>query len=168
VNVDDPSNEPDLMARLERSLQPGGWRERVGCTCKADDGSYVCPRQDECMAAWYQDQQRQRRNEGRAAMDAYVVFDGPPAPESGRFIEVEDGHGHGLGPSSTGANWRRDEREGWWQLGPFLCLTDRERAALQLVARERSVDRSGAAWEEPPLKNFSEDEWTALAEKLKQ
>lgn len=44
--------EPDLMARLERSLQPEGWRERVGCSCKPDDGAYDCPRMDECMEAW--------------------------------------------------------------------------------------------------------------------
>lgn len=25
-----------------------------------------------------------------------IVFDGPPAPESGRFVEVEDDQGHGL------------------------------------------------------------------------
>lgn len=95
-------------------------------------------------------------------MDAYVVFDGPPSRESGRFVEVEDGHGHGL---KTDADWRRRE-DGYWELGPFFSVTDRELAALRLVARERSVDRSGAAWEEPLLRNFTEDEWTALAHKL--
>jgi hypothetical protein len=25
-----------------------------------------------------------------------IVFDGPPGHESGRFVEVEDGHGHSI------------------------------------------------------------------------
>lgn len=100
-------------------------------------------------------------------MDAYVVFDGPPSHESGRFIEVEDGHGHGLGPSQCGADWRQRE-DGYWELGPFGTdpLTSRERTALLLAARERSVDRGGAAWEEPELRKMTEDEWATIARKL--
>lgn len=96
----------------------------------------------------------------------YVVFDGPPSHESGRFIELEDVEGHGVGDV---AEWV-DRSDGYWTLGPFYtatgALTDRERAALHLVAKERSVDRSGAAWEEPLLRNFTEEEWGALATKL--
>ena len=43
---------------------------------------------------------------GRAALAAYdaqkeckildIVFDGPPGPKSGRFVETEDEHGHGV------------------------------------------------------------------------
>ena len=63
----DESGEDDLMGRLERSLKPGGWRERVGCTCRgAGDGSWTCPREDECMAAWHHDQQWARERDGRA------------------------------------------------------------------------------------------------------
>lgn len=47
----------------------------------------------------------------------YIVFDGPPGPEAGRFIETEDGFGRGIGPNNTGARWQ--EIDGRWLLGPF-------------------------------------------------
>lgn len=94
--------------------------------------------------------------------DVVVVFDAPPGPESGRFVEVENGRGAGV---KTHHGWKERE-DGLWEIGPFLDLTDRERAALTLVARERSVDRTGSAWEEPLLQRFTEDEWTVLAKKL--
>jgi len=94
--------------------------------------------------------------------DIVVVFDGPPSHVSGRFVEVEDGQGAGV---KTHHGWKERE-DGLWEIGPFLDLTDRERAALTLVARERSVDRSGSAREEPLLERFTEDEWTVLAKKL--
>lgn len=31
-------------------------------------------------------------------MKVRVVFDGPPGPPGGRFVELEDKNGHGLGP----------------------------------------------------------------------
>lgn len=43
----------------------------------------------------------------------YVRFDGPPGPESGRFIETEDENGHGVG----GIGWHQDGDD--WLLGPF-------------------------------------------------
>jgi hypothetical protein len=48
----------------------------------------------------------------------YIVFDGPPSHESGRFVEVEDEQRHGLGPSATGADWAQRD-DGCWTLGPF-------------------------------------------------
>lgn len=62
----------------------------------------------------------------------YVVFDGPPGPESGRFIEVEDHNG-----KSVGAPQWHMEDGGQWALGPFLVerrqfkllLDDKARAA---------------------------------------
>jgi hypothetical protein len=102
----------------------------------------------------------------------YFVFDGPPSHESGRFVEVEDQNGKGVGPDTTRAEWREEGH--LWSLGPFapvsteggLQLTDRERAALHLIAKERMVDRSGAAWVEPLLDKFTELEWACLATKL--
>ena len=38
----------------------------------------------------------------------YIVFDGPPAPESGRFIEVEDHNGAGL----RVGEWLQDRVDG--------------------------------------------------------
>jgi hypothetical protein len=43
-------------ARAVPEPEGRSWRERVGCTCQAGDGSVVCPREDECMAAWHEDQ----------------------------------------------------------------------------------------------------------------
>lgn len=44
----------------------------------------------------------------------YVVFDGPPAPESGRFVEVEDADGNSVG----GIGWTASS-DGLWRLGPL-------------------------------------------------
>lgn len=35
-------------------------------------------------------------SEVRTYLPINIIFDGPPAPESGRFVEVEDDNGHGL------------------------------------------------------------------------
>ncbi len=51
------------------------------------------------------------------ATEIYIIFDGPPSHESGRFVEVEDGEGHGLGLEQTGADWK--QRKKFWTLGPF-------------------------------------------------
>lgn len=47
--------------------------------------------------------------------EVYVICDGPPAPESGRFVEVETPDGKGVGVGE----WDRRE-DGLWRLGPFL------------------------------------------------
>lgn len=46
--------------------------------------------------------------------DLFVVFDGHPGPVSGRFVEVEDAKGEGVG----GIGWNRRD-DGFWVLGPF-------------------------------------------------
>ena len=43
----------------------------------------------------------------------FVVFDGPPAPEAGRFIEVETAEGK----SVRAGEWEQDGD--YWYLGPF-------------------------------------------------
>lgn len=48
----------------------------------------------------------------------YIVFDGPPSHDSGRFVEVEDDKGQGLGGPETGASWSAHS-DGIWKLGPF-------------------------------------------------
>ena len=47
--------------------------------------------------------------------DLYVVFDGPPGHESGRFVEVHDKDGRGVGCDSFG--WGQED--GYHTLGPF-------------------------------------------------
>lgn len=50
-----------------------------------------------------------------------VVFDGPPAPESGRFVEVEDEHGRSvkigewIEPTADDPYWRL--RILWTEIG---------------------------------------------------
>lgn len=46
----------------------------------------------------------------------YIIFDGPPSHESGRFVEVEDETGRSVGLS--GREWIEEEN-GLWALGPF-------------------------------------------------
>ena len=49
-----------------------------------------------------------------------VIFDGPPGPEAGRFVEVEDLHGN----SVTFGTWQEDQRTGLWRLGPIHTFND--------------------------------------------
>lgn len=46
----------------------------------------------------------------------WVVFDGPPSHESGRFVEVHNAEGEGV---TVEAQWM-DEGDGFWTLGPFV------------------------------------------------
>lgn len=57
------------------------------------------------------------------AQKIYVIFDGPPGSESGRFIEVEDELSVSLVSSQNGFEWSEDDREGktYWRLGPFYA-----------------------------------------------
>ena len=49
-------------------------------------------------------------------MEVYIIFDGPPGPESPRFVEVEDEQGRSL----KAAEWSEYKaQEGYWRLGPF-------------------------------------------------
>lgn len=47
-------------------------------------------------------------------MKLWVVFDGPPSHESGRFVEVED-----QAARSVGVGEWRERPDGLWELGPF-------------------------------------------------
>lgn len=50
--------------------------------------------------------------------DIYVIFDSSPGPETGKFVEVENGEGKGLSLVGTGSEWKKRE-DGYWTLGPF-------------------------------------------------
>lgn len=69
-----------------------------------------------------------------AVSGIYVVFDGPPGHESGRFVEVETERGKGLGMSN-----RKWERVGhFWRLGPFA---DTEEIASLRVQFHEALQR---------------------------
>ena len=60
----------------------------------------------------------------------YIVFDGPPSHESGRFVEVEDENGASVGfipdldhGADAPPSWTQDQ-SGLWRLGPFLVDDD--------------------------------------------
>jgi hypothetical protein len=55
------------------------------------------------------------RNGKKVEHGLYIVFDGPPGPESGRFVEVEDEEGRSV---QTQASWTK-RKDGFWVLGPF-------------------------------------------------
>lgn len=78
------------------------------------------------------------------AQDIYVTFDGPPGPESGRFVEVEDAKGRGLEPIVTGAFWQEEDGSRW-VLGPFANKDDYDGlvAALQDIARQAEDETFG-------------------------
>lgn len=44
------------------------------------------------------------------ASELHIVFDGPPGPEAGRFVEVEDRHGRSI----SAGEWK--QREQYWVL----------------------------------------------------
>lgn len=53
----------------------------------------------------------------------YVVLDGPPGPESGRFVEVEDETGASVDTSWVLSGGYRGSGPGaWWEIGPFVRL----------------------------------------------
>ncbi len=59
---------------------------------------------------------RTDKDAGHMAEDAvYVLFDGPPGPEAGRFVEVEDQRGRGVGDGAF--SWAQVGKH--WTLGPF-------------------------------------------------
>lgn len=49
----------------------------------------------------------------------YIIFDGPPAHESGRFVEVETPERRSV---RVGEWTQRDD--GLWQLGPFEAVDE--------------------------------------------
>lgn len=53
---------------------------------------------------------------GAVAVPVYVIFDGPPSHESGRFVEVETEDGKSV---SVG-KW--EKRGDYWQLGPLYAF----------------------------------------------
>lgn len=88
-------------------------------------------------------------------MKLYVIFDAPPGPESGRFVEVEDEKGQSHGPQTTGAEWEQYDgmypqptaewRVGdpaFWRLGPFVpaSVADRLAAAREYVRHRDDCD----------------------------
>lgn len=71
---------------------------------------------DEVIEAMRAVQRRALCNEVEsAAGDLFIIFDGAPEHESGRFVEVEDAEGRSV---DSGADWV-ERPGGMWSLGPF-------------------------------------------------
>lgn len=75
-----------------------------------------------------------------------VVLDGPPGPDGGRFVEVEDANGR----SVDVGEWRRRE-DGLWALrirggaagAPIVCLCGSTRFARQFVEQNERLTLAG-------------------------
>lgn len=71
----------------------------------------------------------------------YVIFDGPPSHEPGRFVEVEDEQRASVSLNSESGGWEEDVRSGYpdghpstfWRLGPFSVLDEDDKALLALA-----------------------------------
>ena len=71
-------------------------------------------------------------------MKLCIVFDGPPGPESGRFIEVENENGRGL----RAGEWR-ERPDGLWSLDIDLDTVGGKVAASLLNPIEDGTVRDG-------------------------
>ncbi len=61
-----------------------------------------------------------------------IIFDGPPGPESGRFVEVEDENGHGV----NAGDWQ-EEPNGPWALVLKPCPECAEKDAEIAAWKDR-------------------------------
>lgn len=60
----------------------------------------------------------------------YVVFDGGPGHESGRFVELENERGEGVGPHTV--VWTQEPPPStYWRLGPFAPATEIEQVTVE-------------------------------------
>lgn len=57
------------------------------------------------------------------ANELHVIFDGPPGPEAGRFVEVEDGYGN----SVNAGEWQ-ERPDGLWA----LCIAGRDATIAEI------------------------------------
>lgn len=80
---------------------------------------------------------------GAARHKIQIVFDGPPGPESGRFVEVEQG-----GESIAFGDWIQRE-DGYWVLELPLSVADfavLEAAQRAREAKEKYIKRGLSEW----------------------
>ena len=96
-----------------------------------------------------------------------IVFDGPPSHESGRFVEVENAWGQGIG---IGQCHERDD--GFWELrigGVELGLSTEQRAAPETPAKrdrlaaENEILRAAISDNLPGLSAIDDGVWCEYA-----
>ena len=63
----------------------------------------------------------------------YIVFDGLPGPDYGRFVEVETADGR----SVQVGEWH-EEANGYWRLGPFLPAVQFVMSEIKLTPKEET------------------------------
>ena len=54
--------------------------------------------------------------------EVYVIFDGPPGHNGGRFVELEDANGN----SVNSPGWMENQKKGFWRLGPLYLAAESE------------------------------------------
>lgn len=57
----------------------------------------------------------------------FIVFDGPPSNDSGRFVEVETADGK----SVSAGEWKQDGE--YWNLGPFYTADQLRQAKVEAI-----------------------------------
>ena len=81
-------------------------------------------------------------NEGTIMEPLYIVFDGPPGHQSGRFVEVENSDGEGL----SGGEWKQAGE--FWRLGPVFSAK-----AIDALTKQRDALRAALERALPVLKD---------------
>ena len=69
-----------------------------------------------------------------------IVFDGPPAAVSGRFVEVEDAEGRSI----SRGKWH-ERPDGMWELRINAILADPDKPAIEILPRREIRGVSGEA-----------------------
>lgn len=65
----------------------------------------------------------------------FIVFDGPPSHDSGRFVEVETSDGK----SVSAGEWKQDG--GYWNLGPFYTADQLREAQVKVLLEAAEMIR---------------------------
>ena len=72
--------------------------------------------------------------------DIHIVFDGPPGPEAGRFVEVENDDGQSI----RFGEWK-ERGDGWWE----LVFSDQDAALAALRAEVERLKVKLERWKIP-------------------
>lgn len=69
----------------------------------------------------------------------FIVFDGPPSHDSGRFVEVETADGK----SVSAGEWKQDGE--YWNLGPFYTAAQLREAQVKVLREAADAISKGMA-----------------------
>ncbi len=73
-------------------------------------------------------------------MEVFIVLDGPPGPDAGRFVQLETHPG----VSVVAGEWKR-RADGFWRLGPFFTEPSPPAPDFSAGEMAQRIDRVNAA-----------------------